>query len=110
MRYILKNNELCEFSNNMDSLVNNDITEKITNMKTIAEKTEWIGPGRDSFVDYYSEIMTEINRIPTVLNSYLDYLTNVSNDYDDTLNSVQKEIDTLKVDEEENKKVGDYNG
>ena len=108
MRYVLKNNELCDFNNNMQSLINNEINEKITTMQTIAEKTEWVGSGRDSFIDYYDEVMREINKIPKILSLYTNYLTNVSMDYDDALSEVQKEIQSLKT-ETDYKKDGDIN-
>ena len=106
MKYVLKNNELCNFTNDMNRLVNNEISERILTMQTIARDTEWEGQGRDAFVDYYETIMREIDKIPTVLNLYIDYLSNVSTNYDDTLGEVQKHVRSLQT-ERINKKDGD---
>ena len=96
MKYRLKGNELTTFTHELDELINNELDEKIRAMGPLARKTVWQGPARNAFVKEYENVMYEIRKIPQLLFLYTDYLNKVINNYDDTLNDVNNNMNKIE--------------
>ena len=98
MKYKLKTNELCNFNDYIDEIINNELNPKIEKMDIVAKKALWSGVARDTFVGKYDETMHEIKKIPKVLDTYLDFLDNVVTNYDGALMELEKKMKEIEED------------
>ena len=98
MKYKLKTNELCDFNDYIEDIINNELNPKINKMDKVAKKALWNGVARDTFVERYDLTMRELKKIPKVLNVYLDFLDNVVTNYDDALSELQKKMKEIEED------------
>jgi hypothetical protein len=98
MKYKLKTNELCDFNDYIEDIINNELNPKITKMDKVAKKALWSGVARNTFVGRYDATMHELKKIPKVLETYLDFLDNVVTNYDDALSELEKKMKEIEED------------
>lgn len=96
MKYKVKGNEVVEFTNALEKLINDEISPKISEMDKLAKRALWTGPARNSFVNRYDEVMHELKKMPELLFLYTDFLGKVVTNYDEAFVEFQKKFKQLE--------------
>ena len=93
--------ELSDASRRLINYSNNDINNKIMEIKSIGESIKWNGPAHDKFIDGFEKQIINLEKLNAKIRLFGEYLAHAEESYNDTNNDVNKTwnnyLDEMKV-------------
>ncbi len=103
MKYQIHSKNFEDSINEIDNVINNELTTLVDNMNSRVKKVDWEGTGYRAYLDSYNNVMQKINDIPFKLSICTTYLKKVLNNYADSQNLIDEMIKEIEEEMEKMK-------
>lgn len=105
MVYRVKGQEINDYIESVDKLMTADFSYKVMEAKPFARETEWTGSAKDIFTKKYDGVITELEKIPSIISLYTDFLGKTLDSYEEAIEEFKKRfIELNKEFDEKGKK------
>ena len=95
MRQRIIGSNIIEYGEATYKMINEQIKPTISVMGTLLDDIEWQGNAKNSYFNYYKNIMFEVKKIPNVLEVYLKFLSSTMETYEDLMHDLKTSFDKL---------------
>ena len=93
-KYIVKFNDFDEFRKIYEDKID-ELRQEIFNVFKLNQETDWSGDGYESFSKLISLEISKLDRIPQVLDLYVDFMDKAINNYSEGMEEVKKSFDEI---------------
>ena len=93
-KYIVKFNDFDDFKKIYEDKID-EFRQEIFNVFKLNQEINWTGDGYDSFSKLISLEISRLDRIPQVLDLYVDFMDKAINNYSEGMEEVKKSFDEI---------------